>query len=249
MIVPRKMSLQLTPLLDLLLIVIFAQYMEVQETQVTIVEKAATTTIERDAALAALSEKEADLQQVQDELKTTIQQEQVIASLLVDLFDVPEEEVQAILDKNVPPGGRTAMEIERLKERFKQTTVEQSGRVIEHLLTYDEIRKRCDIWDVHVTPQNFLTLSSGDKTLQIQIPLDIDEEFVQQTFVEKFIETAHTLPEPKSLVITMLTYDRRSQRWAVQGVREALPQISLRLNSESDARTRYDYADLGFRIE
>ncbi len=249
MIVPRKMSLQLTPLLDLLLIVIFAQYMEVQETQVTIVEKAAATTLERDAAIAALSAKEADLQQIQEDLKTTIQQEQVIANLLVELFDLPEAEVQAILERNVPPGGRTAMEIQRLKERFKQTTIEQSGRVIEHLLTYDEIRKRCDVWDVHVTPQNFLTLSSGDKTLQVQVPLDIDEDFVQDAFVEKFIETGHTLPEPKSLVITMLTYDRQSQRWAVQGVREALPQISLRLNAESEGRTRYDYADLGFRIE
>ncbi len=31
-ILPRKLTLQLTPLLDLLLIVIFAQYMEVKQT-------------------------------------------------------------------------------------------------------------------------------------------------------------------------------------------------------------------------
>ncbi len=249
MIVPRKVSLQLTPLLDLLLIVIFAQYLEVQETQETIQNNAITAEQNRDAALASLSEKEDELRQVQAELNSILQREQTIAKVIAEVLDIPEEVIQAVLTRKLSSGGRTAAEVEKLKERFRQTAVEQSGRVIEHMLTYEEIRKRCDVWDVHITPQNFLTLSSGEKTLQLQIPLDIDEDFVQEEFVNQFVELAHTLPEPKSLVIALMTYDRRSQRWAVQGIREALPQVSLRLNEESAGRSRFDYADLGFRLE
>lgn len=249
MIVPRKLSMQLTPLLDLLLIVIFAQYLEVQETQATVEEEAVTAVLERDVAIETLAQKEQELQQVREELETTLQQELVLAGQLQELFDLPEEEVREIFDRTRPPGRQTARDVERFKERFRQIAVEQSGRIVEHLLTYEEIRKRCDVWDVHIHPSNFLTLSSGNKTLQMQVPLDIDDDFVQQEFVERFAELAHTLPEPKSLVLLLQTYDRKSQRWAVQGVRETLPQVVQRLNAESAGRSRYDYADLGFRID
>ncbi|TWT52087.1 hypothetical protein KOR42_31840 [Thalassoglobus neptunius] len=266
----RKMTLQLTPLLDLLLIVIFAQYMEVQETQVAVEQEASAALVERDQTIAELKTVEAELfetaqrlsvlrgelseqsQQLalaQDQLETTQQQQNVLTDLLVELFDIPEQVVERTITSTKPPAGRTTSEVERLKERFRQIAVEQSGRVIEHLLSYEEIRKRCDVWDVHVTPDNFLTISSGDQILKMQIPIDISKDFVQQEFIDEFIETAHTLPDPKDLVIMMLTYDRRSQRWATEGVRDALPQIILRMNFESSSRTRYDYADLGFRIE
>ena len=266
----KKMTLQLTPLLDLLLIVIFAQYLEVQETQETIEQTASTAVTERDEAIASLSqlkdsfqemtarltlaqgelsEKSEALTSAKEQLEQTRQQQEQIGDLVVELFRVPQQDVNAALNPNAPPPGRTAAEIERLKERFRQIAVEQSGRVIEHLLSYEEIRKRCDVWDVHVQPDNFLTLSSGEKVLKMQIPIDISRDFVQDEFITKFIETAHTLPEPKSLVIMMLTYDRKSQRWATQGIRETLPEIVLELNRTSDGRTRYDHADLGFRIE
>lgn len=246
---PRKMSLQLTPLLDLLLIVIFAQYLEVQETQVVIEENAATAVEQRDVAIAKLEQQKLEVQHIQNDLEATLEQDQVVAKLLQELFEIPEQEIDQILANRQPPGSRTTADSERLKERFRQLAVEQSGRVVAHLLTYEEILKRCDLWEVHVTPDNFLTLSSGSQTLQMQVPIDIQKDFVQQDFIDHFIELAHTLPEPKSLAIAILTYDRRSQRWAVQGIRETLPQITLRLNRESAQRTRYDYADLGFRVE
>ncbi|MBT5020913.1 hypothetical protein OAF42_02180 [Planctomicrobium sp.] len=249
MILSRKMNLQLTPLLDLLLIVIFAQYLEVQETQETIEDNATSAIVERDVAVDALSEAEDKLQLVQKELDANLEQQRILADTIAELFKIPEKEIENILNSHRPPGVRTAADVERLKERFRQIAVEQSGRVVSHILTYEEIRKRCDIWDAHITPDNFLTLSSSDKTLKLQIPLDISEDFVQEEFIDQFIELAHTLPEPKSLVIALLSYERASQRWAVQGVREALPQIMLRLNFESAGRTRYDYAELGFRIE
>ena len=196
-----------------------------------------------------LSEKSQQLANTEDVLEQTEQQQEIIGTLLQELFQVPQADVNAALNPVGPPPGRTTAEIERLKERFRQIAVEQSGRVIEHLLSYEEIRKRCDVWDVHITPDNFLTLGSGEKSLRMQVPIDIDEDFVMDEFVTQFVELSHTLPEPKSLVILMLTYDRRSQRWATQGTREALPEITLELNRQSDGRTRYDYADLGFRIE
>lgn len=266
----RKMSLQLTPLLDLLLIVIFAQYLEVQETQVATEQQSATAVLERDQAAAenaklqaTLADLEAalellksqlavqsdQLRQAEDLTEQSIRQQQVVGELLSQLFNVPEQDIDAVLNPNGPPPGRTAAEIQRLKNRFRQISTEQSGRILEHLLTYDEIRKRCDVWNIHITPDNFLILSSGDISLKMQVPIDIEQDFVQQEFVDQFVETAHTLPDPKSLVILMLTYDRKSQRWATQGARETLPEIALRLNRTGDARTRYEYADLGFRIE
>lgn len=239
---PGKMNLQLTPLLDLLLIVIFAQYLEVQETQVAIESQAETAIQERDAAIEQISS-------LNEEIEQQKQHREIISELLTELFDVPMQDVETMIHQNRIPGRDQQAEIQRLKQRFEELASDSSGKVVEHLLTYEEMRKRCDIWTVHVSPDNFLNFSNEVKTLQLQIPLDISNDFVKKEFVDRFIEMVHTLPETKSLAIMLLTYDRRSQRWAVQGVRDSMAQVALRLNLESAGRTRFDYAELGFRIE
>lgn len=246
---PTRMTLQLTPLLDLLLIVIFAQYLDVRESQVVIETRAAALQQELNESQQQLKLATGALQDVRQELRLMDDQQQVLGVVLQELFQIPQDELRRLLQRKLPPGVRSAQELERLQEQVRELSQEQPVKLVEHLLSYEEIRKRCDLWDVHVTPDNFLVLSSGGKSARMQIPRDVDEDFVQRAFADRFIELSQALSEPKSLVILLMTYDRASQRWAVGGVRDVLPQIVLRLNFESTGRSRYAYADLGFRLE
>ncbi|QDT34097.1 hypothetical protein [Thalassoglobus polymorphus] len=249
MIVPRKMTLQLTPLLDLLLIVIFAQYLEVQETQVVVEKNAAAALVERDEAVAAMTQMEERLQFAEANLEETLERERIVAKLLSELFEIPDQDIEKILRRQLSSGVLSDVDLENLKERIRQLSDEKSNQIVSHLLAYEEIRKRCDVWNIHVTPQNYLTLTSDNTTLRMQFPRDLSTDFAQQDFINRFIELAHTLPEPKSLVILMLTYESESTEGDLEPVQEALPQITVRLNFESAGRSRYDYADLGMRIE
>ena len=69
--------------------------------------------------------------------------------------------------------------------------------------------------------------------------------------IERFsveLETAYrSLPQPKHLVILLLTYDRNARLTVTEGISAALPKIVDRLTSASTGLTRFEYADMGVR--
>lgn len=242
MIVPKRMALQLTPLLDLLLIVIFAQYLEVQETHVEIEQTAESAIQERDAAIAELA-------QVQKQVELVTEQQQTIERLVEQIFEIPQNEFSQAVREQLRATGRSQAEMDHMQQRIRELTQNRSERVVQHLLEYEEIRKHCDLWELHVNADQFLVLSNGEKTLRMQIPLNREDEFVQQEFSDQFLELVRKLPEPKSLVVILFTRDFGAPLWAEEGVQEVLGQVVTRLNYESAGRSRYTYADMGFRIE
>ncbi len=114
MIVRRKLSLQLTPLLDLLLIVIFAQYLEVRLASTKAVEDISLKADQQTAdaleekrlaeeKLAALlndrqtlqSQLQAQLADLTEEMQKALNQRRDLAELVAKLFQIPQE----VLDK------------------------------------------------------------------------------------------------------------------------------------------------------
>lgn len=259
----RRIALQITPLIDTLLVVLFLQYLDSrQQSERTL---AAAAVIERDAGLAAneladtqqqLARARADIAalrqasmqreqraaQAEGDLELALAQQRVLGELLRELYQIPAEDLEAVLDPaRDPPVARSPEEIERLRTRFREMAEQSPGDAIRHLLTYEEILKRCDVWSLFIDAEGIASFSAGDQSFRIRI--------VPGRFEEDFFERYQALPQAKGLVIIILTYDRASQRQFVQEVRQALPDLVRRMREDSSGRTGFEYADLGLRIE
>ncbi len=266
----RKVTVHLTPLLDLTLIVFFAQYLETRQQQaeaagaVTAAQEDLDYTeaeayllrnqnLELQAELQraqaandrlaqASNEREQRAAQAEAGLEQALAQQRVIGELIQELFQIAPEDIEAVLDPTRdPPIARSPQELERLRQRFREMAEQNPGEMIRHLLTYEEIRKRCDVWNLYVDDTGIATLQAGAQSFRIRV--------VPGQFEAEFFERYKSLPQTKGLVIILLTYDRGSQRQFVQEVRLALPRLVDRMREDSSNRTRFEYADLGVRID
>jgi len=258
------MTFQLTPLLDLLLIVIFAQFMEMRETtnrEVTAAESNAeviasehaenkeqleTTRKQRqklDLEVERLKE-ELELQRLQmtESLNRAIKQRDVVGQLVSELFQVPDEYIEKALSPRTPlEQTRTKKEIEKLLEQFRELSQKSGHEVVKHLLTYQEVTKRCDIWEVYVAENNTIQFVTDDETFEFRAR-------TAAVFSERLFQYFKSLGQPKSLVIILFSYGD-----AVGGVRRAamdgMPLATDRMRSDSNGRTRFEYANLGYNAK
>src|SRR5690606_13175483 len=140
----RRLHFQLMPLLDLLLIMIFSLYLEVRlrdETSVDAAEQRAAAAearlTEERAALAVDRERlAATARENEQRLDDVVAQQQRAANLVAELFDVPQNLIDDAL-RPLPAGSppRTADEVERLRQRFRDLAALRGSDVIEHLFS------------------------------------------------------------------------------------------------------------------
>lgn len=273
----RKVTLQLTPLLDLMLIVFFLQYLQMRENEVK--RSSAAEVVQQDAVrlseeLEAARRVAADSMQVAERLRSQLTEEQRRAAglegvataerartdqllsreeelgrLVTELFNVPQADVEQVLN-NPGAGGvaRSPQEIAALRKQFQEMAAAKSGRMIKHLLVFEEIRKRCDVWEIFVDPQHVVSVNTGARTATLRLNLNDNGDPDMPRFEEEFVEMARTLPDPKSLVIILLTYDRGTRLVVTEALSLAMPKIARRLADESREAVRFEYADLGIRV-
>ncbi|MBL8849911.1 MAG: hypothetical protein JNG89_09510 [Planctomycetaceae bacterium] len=267
---PRRIALQITPLVDTLLIILFLQYLDSRQQQEATLAAAASATQDGGRAAAALVESQSREQstrleldrlqsdlarltsesqaqseravQAEADLERAAAQQRVLGELLAELFKLPPDDVAAVLDPaRDPPLAASPQDIERLKQKFAEFAENSPGAMIRHLLTYDEIRKRCDLWDLFIDASGIATLDTGASQIRFRVQ--------PETFSDELFRRYKSLPQSKDLVIVLLSVDRRSERQFVQPVRAALPQLIDRMRADSGGRTRFEYADLGVRLD
>ncbi|MBW3540691.1 MAG: hypothetical protein KY476_10505 [Planctomycetes bacterium] len=264
----RRLTLQLTPLLDLLLIVIFAQYMEMRNTsraaQAELAESGATAEDlrERDRALAEALGRLAELeglldrreQELGEEIRRLIEREQRVGDLVAELFRIPED---ALADALRPQPGdtlaRSPAEAERLRKLVREMASRRGHEAVKHLLVHDELQKRCDVWDIHLDRMGVVTVVLGDRTHRFRFAagLEGDDDPAEATrraaesFSQQLFDLYKSLPQPKSVVIMLFSYGRIAygiRKPAFDGLRDAAD----RMRADSGGRTRFEYANLGY---
>ncbi len=272
----RKLTLQLTPLLDLMLIVFFLQYLQLRENEVQ--RATAAVVVQQDAVrlageLEVARQIAADATSASDALKRQLTAERQRAStlageaaaertrtdqmlareeelgrLVVELFNVPQSDINKVL--NDPGAGgvaRSPEEVAVLRKQFQDLATATSARMIRHLLVFDEIRKRCDVWEVFVDSQHLVTVNTGARTASLRLNIRDDGDPDLARFETDFLELARGLPDPKSLVVILLTYDRGSRLIVTEALHQAMPEITRKLARQMTA-VRFEYADLGIRV-
>lgn len=263
----RRLHMQLTPLLDLLLIVIFAQYLDVAEREATTVDEARQAIEQRDTIAGQLSRLQVDHQQARDrlaqlqalasqlqsqnaelsqqaeqtaeDLQRAIAQQQLFGDLVSELFDVPQETVNAAL---TPPGAdapASREQVELLEQRFRELSLQNAGRMIRHLLSFEEMRKRTDLWELHIDQTGWISLHAAGR-------IEGFRARTSEEFSEKLYAIYKSLPQPKSLVVIMVSWgDARAD--VREACLRALPGVTERMQLNSGGYIRFEYAILGFQ--
>ena len=267
----RRLTFQLTPLLDLLLIVIFAQFLDVRDTTT---EREQSTTTQLSAAqeelagtqdqlakiLAEKTKAEADREflrkslqklkestasqeveqkSLEESLKRAHEQRDTIASLVSDLFDLPDETINELIRTRTPENVRlTPEQVKRLRNEFREFSKQKPGESVRHLLTFEEMRKRCDIWELYINDTGMTVFSDSGQTHTFRA--ETTEEFATELY-----ERYKTLPQPKSLVIVLLSYgDVKASVY--EAAVDGLPIVAERMRTDQSGRSRFEYAVLGF---
>ena len=257
----RRTALQLTPLLDLLLIVIFAQYLDVGardrqrvvdselllERTLAAEDAAASARKEADAALLRLqvaeikqAKAERELSVAANELRVSRRTEDALTDAAVALFKIDRTRLEEVLS---PVGSTSAPATEEQREeirrRLREVTSGDADAVVFHLMTHEELRKRVDLWRFHLDEFGVATLEAGGRTERFRVE--------PATLIRDIGQYADSLPEPKRLVVVLLTYSENARLITVEAVRDRLPRLMERLGQNSDSR--FDYADLGFGVQ
>jgi len=282
MISRRRLTFQLTPLLDLLLIVIFAQFMDTQETTARIEQRAETqveqaqqqvsrfssqavaarekvdqlteenqrtrrevqkseTAMQRLESSARQQQQQAEKAQMElsEQIEQLRDQRDRVGELVQELFQLPEETLEPILkSKGTADSPESRAQIEKIKKLLQELAQARGEDVVRHFLTYDELTKRSDIWNLYLTENGLFQLQIGEKSA------DFRAESIEE-FVDRFYTIYKTTPQPKSLVIILFSYGdaKASVRFAAT---QGLPLVAERMRADSSGRTRFEYAVMGF---
>ena len=265
MIPKRRFVIQLTPLLDLLIILIFALLLGLRHQARTeevrarnVVTDAVPGLSDRSDPVVALVERhrkvERDLKQalsenqrlnsrdedsqrqLSEEVAWAMQQQERFGDLVSELFQVPDETIKKALNTNNIAGEiRSESETRSLREKFRELAAKRGEAVVRHLLTFDEMRKRCDIWDLVISGRkNQFELSVGGtvKTFAAE---------TREEFDDKLFRAYKTLESPKDLVIVLLSYYPDARFGPIKIAVSQLPLSVERMASDRGGKTQFQF--------
>ena len=265
MIPKRRFVIQLTPLLDLLIILIFALLLGLRHQARTeevrarsVVTDAVPGLSDRSDPVVALVERhqkvERDLKQaisenqrlmsrdedsqrqLSEEVAWAMQQQERFGDLVSELFQVPDETIKKALNTNNIAGEiRSESETQSLRKKFRELAAKRGEAVVRHLLTFDEMRKRCDIWDLVISGRkNQFELNVGGtvKTFAAE---------TREEFDDKLFRAYKTLESPKDLVIVLLSYYPDARFGPIKIAVSQLPLSVERMASDRGGKTQFQF--------
>lgn len=251
MIPRRRFVIQLTPLLDLLLILVFALLLGLRQQGRTEENRSRNLVTKAVPDLAAakdpvasvierLNEKAADLENAQEDLTVSKQHQKKISDLVKELFKIPPEALNELL--RIPPEDK-----ERLKNELTKLAEMTRSEVVQHLVdslqeqrTFDEIRKRFDLWDLVIGENHRYELKAGEETKSFQAKTP-DE------FEDKLFRAYQELAQPKDLVILMWAWKPDADFDAQEIVLMRINKVVDRMEEDRGGQTQFYPVKLGLQ--
>ncbi len=247
----RRFTLQLTPLLDLLLIVIFAQFMEVRQT----VQSGEQQLREQQVQLEEeYQQREQDLQSAHDtamqsvdtlrrrqaeQFESLLEQHDQAEAALADAFRLPERLLEEAQKLTTAGQAGDAERMQEAAERLQQLLESRNQDLLRFVIRYDEMQKHVSVWELHLLDNGQALFTDGK--LSQRFGFESPEEFSTRCF-----ETSKSFEEPRPLTLILMTYgDTQAgiRRNAVNG----FPNLVQRLRDDTDGTRWFDYSLMGFR--
>ena len=251
---PTRVILRLTPLLDLLLIVLFAQYMELQATTGKQVQaeqqrraEALATRQEFARANRALQQRISSLEKENRALAESLETRQArqaeleenlraVVEIARDQLRIPPDVVRrALADADASRTAKLRRELEQLRE----TTL---ADIIRYLRKNVEFRNHWDVWEVHINADDSLRLIANDKVVARELYVTSRDNFLASVR-PRFDEA-----EPKSTVLILLSWGDASLRMRTI-VRRGLSDMTAILEDKWARPKKFYVSELGYTPE
>ncbi len=88
--------------------------------------------------------------------------------------------------------------------------------------------------------ESVATLDTGDRQPRLRINLSDNEAVEIERFGDELVTLYRGLPQPKSLVIILLTYDRQTRLAVTEAVAGALPGVVDKMRQAGGGLTRFE---------
>lgn len=249
----KRLTFQLTPLLDLLLIVIFAQYMEVQQTvqsgeaqardQQSVLEREYQ---QRRASLdmahaESVRELEASRARYSEQFQSIVDQHHQAGSTLAETFNLPGRVLEEVLRLNAAGQEADAQRLTQAVQSLQSLLDSRSSELLSFMVRFDEMQKHVSVWELHLLANGQALFTDG--RLSQRLSFATAEEFSSQCF-----ESAKAFEEPRPLTLILMTYGD-TQAGVRRNAVEGLPELARRLRDDTGGTRWFDYSLMGFRPE
>ena len=247
----KRLTFHLTPLLDLLLIVIFAQYMEVQ----LAAGRGASLLRHRQAELEAVYQQhvqqleavaaadkialEADRARFSEQFQSIIEQQRQAGTALTEAFNLPARIVKEALRLQSEGQTGDATRLQQAVSHLRDVLESKRADLLRFVIRYDEMQKHVSVWELHLQDNGQGMFTDG--AIMRRLLFESPEEFAAQCF-----EASKAFEEPRPLTLILMTWaDTQAgfRRSAIDG----LPLAVQRLRDGSSGTRWYDYSLIGFR--
>ena len=256
----RRLTLQLTPLLDLLLIVMFSQYIENRHTTVAaqeeIVEQRRVLETERVQLDDELTQRRSELEQefseqrqktdslrqlYDERFKSIIDQHHQIGSLIAETLNLPGAAVAEVLKLRTAGSPADAERLTAATERLRELMTARGEDVYRFFIKVDEMQKHVSVWEVHLQDDAWALISDGQQSFKIDLTSKGD-------FERRFFESSKAFTEPKTLVIILLSWGD-AQAGRRQHVTDAMTVLMEQLRKDAAGTRWYDFSIIGYRAQ
>lgn len=257
----RTIRFQLTSLMDLLLIIVFAQYLEFHRSsdasRIATETEIAETRQELQDAFQSQSDELSELRDrlmlenrqlrrerddAELEAREALRRQDLTDTLVKELLKVDPDAI----DRELSPDSASET-VESTQRRAESIRDANSTQLLRFLTGYDELLKRAEVWTLHVSDRGDTEMQPGKDSLATQrFRL---EQRTQSGRAEEFVlqmRAAYSqIPQPKGLVIILVSFSPRAIAGNYQPVLDAMPEVIDWLNKDSGGRTRFEYAVIG----
>lgn len=233
----HRIRFQLAPLVDLLLIIVFAQFLEVRTTvrDETLALQTHIAAAQQQNELLRIDQANAR-QQRQAERERTTKALRTVAGI----FHLPAQQVDEYArdaDADV------ASDLRRVAERASELSTESPDTIIRFLIGHQELLKRAEIWNLHVGGNRKATLMVADQRIQFGLERQGQDARAKE-FEDALFIAYKQLPQPKELVVILASYSPDSVAGVYQPMIDALPRAIERMRAD-DPTIRFEYTVLG----
>jgi hypothetical protein len=265
----RRFTLQLAPLLDLLFIVLYAQYIDLQQATRREIEQA---TVQREQAQVAKHEADklrTDALERLNDLNNKLEHADIEKRRLARELELARAEtekesqargdleklatrdrqaigqmVQNLLRINQDAilqalQGATPVDQQRLRAEFEEIKNTSPAGIIHHLRATVELKKRADLWEVYIDDNNSVRLTLVGNVVAEHVQIAEPDQLTNT-----LAEAARQRGEPKSLVVVLLSWSNADRRTR-DGVRKAVDNLVTVMKAEWPGK-RIEVAPLGY---
>ncbi|TWT94228.1 hypothetical protein [Neorhodopirellula pilleata] len=258
----RRVRFQLTPLMDLLLIIVFAQFLDVRETaqQQTLElqserEKLTLQIARERSELAgiqqAVRQRQAELERQRDQARASrddaIEQARVQASemqvamdMITEYFEIDE----SAITRTTPLDDATdEYPVEQAIRSAAALADSSPDAVIRFLIGHAELLKRAEIWTVHADETRRIRIQAGQQEASFRLESKTQTDRTTEV-ADRLFAAYKQFPQPKGLVVLLVSFDPQSVAGVYQPLIDAIPSTLERLRADTP-ESRFEYTVLG----